>query len=68
MLHPLAIGLVRLILFLLPFLCSAGFPCCLSAAAPLLAALQLLCGCGSVFVQLLSEGWQLVATFYPLAV
>ena len=53
MLHPLAIGLVRLILFLLPFLCSAGFPCCLSAAAPLLAALQLLCGCGSVFVQLL---------------
>ena len=53
LLHPLAISLVRLILFLLPSPCSAGFPCCLSAAAPLLAALQLLCGCGSVFVQLL---------------
>ena len=30
----------------LPSLCSGGFPCCLSAAVPLLAALQLLWGCG----------------------
>ena len=68
MLHPLAIGLVRLIrfssLFYVRLVSLAAFrrgPPCSLRCNYFAAVVRFSCSC-------CAEGWQLVATFYPLAV